>query len=124
MGRRPLLIALALALSAAVLTPPSRAQLGPIVEVRNGNYVPQKIEIARGGSMTWLVRETFQHTITEDSCERQTGACLFDHRGPDGQGVRNGETYSFAAPNADVTIGYYCRVHGQPTRVGFPRACG
>ena len=81
----------------------SRAEAAPAppIEVRNNVFAPADVRVSPGQRVTWTLAEG-RHTVTSDISGR------FDSNVME----RSGQTFSFSAPRADVTLFYHCRVHG------------
>lgn len=94
-------LAAGLVLVATTALTPARADAINVVEVVNNFFDPQRITIAHGETVTWILREG-GHTITAND-----GRFSF----PDeGTGVR-GDVFSWTFA-ADETFSYRCLVHG------------
>lgn len=80
----------------------ARAEAAPTeIQVRNNVFAPADVRVEPGQRLTWRLAEG-KHTVTSDVAKR------FDS----GVMERSGQSFSFVAPRADVTIYYHCRIHG------------
>ncbi len=70
------------------------------VQIRNNVFAPVDVRVPHGQSVRWRLAEG-RHTVTSD------------RKGFDSGELKSaGQTFTFVAPRADITIYYHCRVHG------------
>ncbi len=73
------------------------------VIMQNTSYNPQTLTIAKGDTVTWVNKDSFDHTVTSGTPGHPSG--LFDsgNIGPNG-------TFSYVF-NSTGTFPYYCKIH-------------
>ena len=71
---------------------------GPVVTIDNLRFTPSDIRVRRGQTITWVNRDDFVHTATEDNGAFDTGNMA--------PGERKTVTFDDAG-----TFGYYCTPH-------------
>jgi plastocyanin len=96
-------LAAATALAILLAGPPfsSAEAAAPVIEIRNNVFAPTDMHVDPGQRVTWTLAEG-RHTVTSDLSGRFDSGVL----------ERAGQTFSFTAPRADVTLFYHCRIHG------------
>ena len=79
---------------------PAEGATGARVAIRGFEYRPAKVSVAAGQSVTWVDRDTANHTVTFDEGKRQTGV----------PNLRNGQRKAvrFDRPG---TYAYVCAYH-------------
>jgi plastocyanin len=88
-----------LALSLAAIAPSARAA-GTEVEIKQFAFTPAEIEVAKGGTVTFVNLDLAPHTATGESFD--TGM------------LRNGERKEIAFPDAGA-FSYFCKFHRHMT---------
>ena len=73
----------------------------PTVAMQDIKFVPERVTVKRGGTMTWVNRDAISHTVTKESGP-----------GPrfDSGTVAGGKTYRMTYATAGA-IGYVCTIH-------------
>lgn len=99
--------------AAPLLEPRSRAGAQAAdVDVRDNEFVPARVEVAPGDTVTWRQSGLNPHSVTADdesfdSSPNCPGVCM-----------RQGDSFEHTFERAG-TFSYYCRSHGAPNGVGM-----
>ncbi|MCA1824723.1 MAG: right-handed parallel beta-helix repeat-containing protein [Mycobacteriales bacterium] len=109
-GRFPTLALAALLAYGARL--PALAATTYDVQIRGSMFMPAELHIAPGDTVRWTAVDE-GHTVTADDGQFD----FFKTRT-----LAQGERVQWTAPTRDVTVGYYCRVHGARGGLGMAGA--
>jgi len=83
---------------------PSAAPAAVSVVIRDGQFRPQSLTIARGTTVTWTNLDGVSHTVSRP-LERGLQVA-----GPDSPVLAPGDTYTYAYDNVGI-FDYGCRLH-------------
>jgi plastocyanin len=79
-----------------------------IVNLQNSAFVPQNLTIAKGDSVQFLNKDSFQHTVDWDSPGAPTNSGTINASGA------AGDKYTTPVMNVPGTYNYHCAFHGAP----------
>jgi plastocyanin len=71
------------------------------IEIKNYSFMPNKIKIKKGTTITWINRDIASHTVTID--DKNKG-------GPRSKFIKKGEKYTFTFSEVGI-FPYHCQPH-------------